>query len=109
MQKLRLNVDALVVETFETDAARGAGTVAGAQFVDFANDSGGSDCPNCWSAEPCTGIPIETCTCGCDAGPVTGPVKEPTRPEPVPHTGCAATSVCTCTPIETCSCAPGYF
>lgn len=99
MRKLTLDLHELVVETFHPVAERpGAGTV-------FANDSGGSDCPNCWSAEPCTGIPVDTCTCGCDVG--TGP----TRPDPVPHpvkTGCAATSVCTCTPIETCSCAPPF-
>lgn len=99
MRKLRLNVDALVVETFQTAAyGRLPGTVHGAG----ADDSGGSDCPNCWSAEPCTDIPIETCTCGCDDTIVTGPRS----PDAAVDTGCAATSECTCTPIETCSC---YF
>jgi hypothetical protein len=103
MRKLTLDVHALVVETFHPLAeAPGAGTVLGAGAAD-ANDSGDSDCPNCWSAEPCTGIPIETCTCGCEAGPI----KPGTGPVPV-HTGCAATTVCTCTPIETCSCAAAY-
>jgi hypothetical protein len=110
MRKLRLNVDAIVVETFHTAAgAPFGGTVHGAGYgagfdVDRA-DSGGSDCDVCWSADPCTNIPIETCTCGCGAQPVTpGP-----GPGPVPvHTHCAATSACTCTPIETCSCAPNY-
>lgn len=98
MRKLTLDVHELVVETFHPLAkAPGAGTVFGAGGA--ANDSGESDCPNCWSADPCTGIPIDTCTCGCEAGPI-GP-----GPAPVPaDTGCAATSACTCTPIETCSC-----
>jgi hypothetical protein len=106
MRKLTLDVHALVVETFHpVGEVPGAGTVFGAGGID-ANDSGGSDCPNCWSADPCTGIPIDTCTCGCE----TGPVKPGTGPVPVPvHTGCAATSVCTCTPIETCSCAAAGF
>lgn len=108
MRKLRLNVDAIVVETFHTAAgAPFGGTVHGAGFAAgfdaYRADSGGSDCDVCWSADPCTNIPIETCTCGCDAQPITP------GPGPVPvHTGCAATSPCTCTPIETCSCAPNY-
>lgn len=102
MRKLTLDVDALVVETFHPLVeAPGAGTVFGAGGA--ANDSGGSDCPNCWSADPCTDIPIETCTCGCD----TGPIDPGTGAAPA-DTGCAATSVCTCTPIETCSCAAGW-
>lgn len=106
MRKLILDVDSLVVETFHPlAAASGAGTVLGAGGVAYPDDSGGSDCPNCWSADPCTNIPIETCTCGCEPGPV----DPTTRPVPVEPTGCAATSVCTCTPIETCSCAPGYY
>jgi hypothetical protein len=95
MPKIRLMLDALVVESFHTAADLPLrGTVHG------RGDSGDSECPNCWSAEPCTGIPIETCTCGCE--PVTG---EPS-PEPYPAdpSGCAATSPCTCIPIETCSC-----
>jgi len=105
MRKLTLDVTALVVETFHPVAARlGVGTVFGAGGAALPYDSGGSDCPNCWSADPCTGIPIETCTCGCD----TGPVDPGTGPAPVQDTGCAATSACTCTPIETCSCAPGW-
>ena len=104
MRKLILDVHALVVETFHpVGEVSGAGTVFGAG-VAGADDSGGSDCPNCWSAEPCTGIPVDTCTCGCEAGPISP------QPAPVPvHTGCAATSVCTCTPIETCSCAVAGF
>jgi hypothetical protein len=103
MRKLSLNVDAIVVETFHTLAASPrSGTVHGAGY----GDSGGSDCDICWSADPCTNIPIETCTCGC--GP-TVPVTPP-DPYPVPvKTACHATGECTCTPIETCSCAPGYF
>jgi hypothetical protein len=102
MRKLRLDLQGLVVETFHPHPGMtGAGTVHGARF-ELAHDSGGSDCPNCWSADPCTNIPIETCTCGCGPDPVTTP--HPTKPEPIPHTGCAATSVCTCTPVETCSC-----
>ena len=108
MRKLRLNLDAIVVETFHTAAGapfggtvHGAGYAAG--FDAFRADSGGSDCDICWSADPCTNIPIETCTCGCGAQTVV------TDPNPAPaHTGCAATSACTCTPIETCSCAPNY-
>jgi hypothetical protein len=62
MRKLRLELEALMVESFHTDArAGGAGTVRGA-----AHDSGDSECPNCWSADPCTDIPIETCTCTCE-------------------------------------------
>lgn len=105
MRKLTLDVQALVVETFHPLApVPGAGTVRGADGAAYLADSGGSDCPNCWSADPCTDIPIETCTCGCDTGPV---VTDP-RPIAVEPTGCAATSVCTCTPIETCSCAAGF-
>ena len=104
MRKLRLDVNELVVETFQTAVVAGAGTVHGAGGI-YPADSGGSDCENCWSADPCTNIPIDTCTCGCDAGPI-GP--QPAT-DPVADSGCAATSVCTCTPIETCSCAPGYF
>jgi hypothetical protein len=104
MPKLRLNVDAIVVETFHTAAgAPFGGTIHGAQYAAFPTDSGGSDCENCWSADPCTNIPIDTCTCGCGAQPITpGPGPAPLL------TGCAATSECTCTPIETCSCAPAY-
>jgi len=106
MRKLRLDVHALVVESFQPLATEpGAGTVHGAGAAAYRDDSGDSNCPNCWSADPCTNIPIETCTCGCEPG---GPITPP-HPDPVPVTGCAATSVCTCTPIETCSCAPGYF
>lgn len=105
MRKLRLDLQALVVETFHPTAAMaGAGTVHGAGGA-YRDDSGGSDCPNCWSADPCTNIPIDTCTCGCGVEPV---ITDP-GPVPVKPTGCAATSVCTCTPVETCSCAPGYF
>lgn len=106
MRKLRLDVNALVVESFGTAAdAAGPGTVHGARAV--LDGSGGSDCDVCWSADPCTNIPVETCTCGCDGGTT---VPQPVHPDapPLPATGCAATSVCTCTPIETCSCAPGY-
>ncbi len=106
MRKLSLNVDAIVVETFQTVAAspRG-GTVHGAWHDAVRGDSGASDCDVCWSADPCTNIPVETCTCGC--GP-TVPAT-PTDPYPVPvKTACHATGECTCTPIETCSCAPGY-
>jgi hypothetical protein len=106
MRKLTLDVDALVVETFHPlRAMPGAGTVLGAGGVAYPNDSGGSDCPNCFSADPCTGIPIETCTCGCD----TGSIKTDPNPLPVELTGCAATSDCTCRPEETCSCVPGFF
>jgi hypothetical protein len=68
MRKIRLEPETLAVESF-VPAAEGpaAGTVYGAWD---AVGSGESDCPNCWSAEPCTDIPIETCTCGC--GPETG-------------------------------------
>ena len=62
MRKLRLDVNALVVESFGTAAAGGAGTVHGARAVlDGAvpGGSGGSDCDICWSADPCTNIPIE--------------------------------------------------
>jgi hypothetical protein len=95
MRKLVLDVDALVVETFHPLAASlGAGTVLG------AGDSGGSDCPNCYSADPCTNIPIETCTCGCEPGPI----KTDPNPVPIEITGCNATDACTCRPEETCSC-----
>lgn len=95
MRKLTLDVDALVVETFHPLAAvpRG-GTVVG------AGGSGDSDCPNCYSADPCTNIPIETCTCGCEPGPI----KTDPNPVPIDLTGCAATDACTCRPEETCSC-----
>lgn len=105
MRKLSLNVDAIVVETFHTQAASPrSGTVHGAGYAAFGADSGDSNCDICWSADPCTNIPVETCTCGCDA-------TQPITPGPAPApavTGCAATSECTCTPIETCSCAPAY-
>jgi hypothetical protein len=108
MRKLRLNVEAIVVETFHTAAgAPAAGTIHGAQYAAYPHDSGASDCDICWSADPCTNIPVETCTCGC--GP-TEPITPPNPgPYPVPvNTGCNATSECTCTPIETCSCVPNY-
>ena len=105
MRKLSLNVDAIVVETFHTVAASPrTGTVHGAWYDAVRGDSGDSNCENCWSADPCTNIPIETCTCGCTTQP---PITPGTEPEPA-ITGCAATSECTCTPIETCSCAPAY-
>jgi hypothetical protein len=101
MRKLRLNVDAIVVETFRTaSGAPFAGTVHGAGYPAYRMDSGGSDCENCWTADPCTNIPIETCTCGCDP---TVPITPGTDPMPA-ASGCAATSECTCTPVATCSC-----
>jgi len=95
MRKLRLELDALAVETFETAAAlAGAGTVRGNLRY---TDAGGSGCP------------VDTCTCGetsCCPEPVTAPV--PVGPVPVwRDSDCNATDgVCTCQPIETCSCAP---
>ncbi|HET6232114.1 MAG TPA: hypothetical protein VFE05_18715 [Longimicrobiaceae bacterium] len=105
MRKLRLDMDALVVETFETAAVRyGTGTVHGARVAVLGYGSGDSDCGNCHSDDPCTGIPIDTCTCGC------GDVLMPAQPAGVAEaSGCAATSPCTCIPIETCSCSPGYY
>jgi hypothetical protein len=104
MRKLTLDVNELVVETFQPlGRMTRLGTVHAAGGAAVPHDSGDSECPNCWSADPCTDIPIETCTCGCEVVPIDpggGPV-------PV-HTGCAATSECTCTPIETCSCVPRF-
>lgn len=108
MAKLWLDVDALVVESFHTaNDGRGAGTVRGAWDIPdayAAEDSEGSVCAS--AAQPCTNIPIASCTCGCPE-PATNPVPV-TPPQPVPATACAATSPCTCRPEMTCSCAIGH-
>lgn len=94
MRKLRLELDALVVETFETAAAlAGAGTVRG----------------NLRNTDDASGCPIDTCTCGesscCPETVVTVPANTP--PLPGGDSDCMATyGPCTCEPIETCSCAP---
>jgi hypothetical protein len=95
MRKLKLDVDALEVQSFATAAApMELGTVRGARGE--TND--GSGCP------------IDTCTCGestcCPEQPATG--FEEVRPIFPGHgdSDCLATDgVCTCQPIETCSCA----
>ena len=96
MRKLRLDLDALVVETFETAAAlAGGGTVRGNLRY---TDAGGSGCP------------VDTCTCGetscCPETAVTVPANAFPGVR-VADSDCNATDgVCTCQPIETCSCAP---
>ena len=104
MRKLRLEVEALVVESFATDAdARGAGTVRGAADAFYAPVTR-TDCPEC------TGQPIETCTCECPPPPTPGcPPPPPSDTCPPPYTKadtcCYATyGPCTCEPIETCTC-----
>jgi hypothetical protein len=101
MRKLRLDVDALVVESFDTDAAAAAfGTVRGNADADV------------WKTSPNTCEPIETCTCGeaCVPPPPpsnTCPPPSNTCPPPWSYndTCCMATyGPCTCEPIETCSC-----
>ena len=93
MRKLRLELDALVVETFETaPALAGAGTVRG----NLRNTDDGSGCP------------IDTCTCGestcCPETAVTAPTNIPPV-LPGGDSDCNATDgVCTCQPIESCSC-----
>lgn len=94
MPKLQLRLDALEVQSFETSAMLPAGgTVRG---------NLGTGCVATY--DPCTCVPIETCSCGPD------PVPVPTDPNPVPippDSGCVATyDPCTCVPIETCSCVP---
>lgn len=97
MRKLRLDVDSLVVQSFETASALPmAGTVRG---------NGGTQ------TDAGSGCPIDTCTCGeTTCCPETVPVPAtPTVPVPTPPVGdsdCHATwGPCTCEPIETCSCA----
>lgn len=97
MRKLRLELDALVVETFDTAARlRGAGTIRGAESV--APDT---------RFELCSGEPIETCTCQCRTPDCTWQSERPCTPiESEDDTCCMATyGPCTCEPIETCSCA----
>ena len=92
MRKLHLNPEALVVQSFETaSGAPPAGTVRG-----------NADTGCVATYDPCTCVPIDTCSCGPDI-PGTGP-----GPVPSPgDSGCVATyDPCTCVPIETCSCGP---
>ena len=94
MRKLKLDIDALAVQSFETAAApMEMGTVRGAR----AETNAGSGCP------------IDTCTCG---ESTCCPETEPGVPNAQPafpgygDSDCLATDgVCTCQPIETCSCA----
>jgi hypothetical protein len=88
MRKLHLNPDALEVQSFETaHHAPAAGTVRG-HLGAWPGDSG---CVATY--DPCTCVPIETCSCD--------PVA------PGGDSGCVATyDPCTCVPIETCSCVP---
>lgn len=104
MRKLRLELDALVVETFETAAAlAGAGTVRG--NLRYNTVGNGSGCPE------------DTCTCeetSCyPETAVTVPVKAFPGVVIGADSDCNATDgVCTCQPIETCSCAApgtGYY
>jgi len=94
MRKLHLNPETIEVQSFETaSGAPPAGTVRG---------NADSGCVATY--DPCTCVPIETCSCVPDI-PDTRPV-----PVPVPwpgDTGCVVTyDPCTCVPIETCSCSP---
>jgi hypothetical protein len=100
MRKLRLELDALVVETFETAAVlAGAGTVRGNGR--YNNTDGGSGCP------------VDTCTCDetscCPETVVTAPANAFPGVVVGADSDCNATDgVCTCQPIDTCSCAaPG--
>ena len=95
MRKLHLNPEALEVESFETaPAAPAGGTVRG---------NGDTGCVATY--DPCTCVPIETCSYGPDI-PNTQPEPEP-APWPGGDSGCGATyDPCTCVPIETCSCGP---
>jgi len=66
MRKLHLNPEALEVQSFETSApARAVGTVRG--HVDAQPIGGSPDDSGCVATyDPCTCVPIETCSCGPD-------------------------------------------
>lgn len=73
MRKLHLDPDSLVVQSFETaDGAAGAGTVRGhADAQPIGVPPGDSGCVATY--DPCTCVPIETCSCGPDTpDPTTG-------------------------------------
>ena len=71
MRKLQLNPEALEVQSFETAAgAPAAGTVRG--HVDAQGPvvwQGDSGCVATY--DPCTCVPIETCSCGPDTPDTT--------------------------------------
>ena len=97
MRKLHLNPEALEVQSFETSPAAPAGGTVRGHLGAWQGDTG---CVATY--DPCTCVPIETCSCD--------PDPAPTPPDPVPwpgDSGCVATyDPCTCVPIETCSCSP---
>jgi hypothetical protein len=65
MRKLHLNPEALEVQSFETAAgAPAAGTVRGHLGADPVASPGDSGCVATY--DPCTCVPIETCSCGPD-------------------------------------------
>ena len=65
MRKLHLNPEALEVQSFETaPGAPAAGTVRGHHGTDPVPLPGDSGCVATY--DPCTCVPIETCSCGPD-------------------------------------------
>ena len=66
MSKLKLNLDALRVDSFDTDAAAGArGTVRGAESVSLlpvTDDGSNSDGETCRSCVTCN-APTDPCIC----------------------------------------------
>jgi hypothetical protein len=65
MRKLHLNPEALEVQSFETASGTpAAGTVRGHHGTDPVASPDDSGCVATY--DPCTCVPIETCSCGPD-------------------------------------------
>lgn len=86
MKKMKLDLDALAVESFETDATQGRGTVLGAaeaavgqvQPATYPNCSAIDACPSAWQCTPngtCYGATcgqdscVKTCAATCQSCP----------------------------------------